>query len=118
MRASILSFPGTAAHLWYKKIDAKRRILVFQESFQLRYLLAQHVRRVTDASDDAETTGVGDCGCEFGTGGYVHAGEHDGVIDFEEVGDGGSELLWEMGLVFELGRGEGGDPGLTYVEMP
>lgn len=56
-------------------------------------MLTEHVGSVADATDDAEPAGVGDRGSEFRPGGDVHAGEHDGVVDFEEVGDGGAELL-------------------------
>lgn len=88
--ASILCLPRTTTHLRDQKIHAKRCIFVFQEPLQLGYLLTQHIWRVADASDDAETAGIGDCSCEFGTCGYVHTSEHDRVIDFEEVGDCGS----------------------------
>ena len=92
---SILCLSRIAANLRDQKIHAKRCILVFQESLQFGNLLTQHVRGVADASDDAETAGIGHRCCEFWTSGYVHTSEHDGVVDFEEVGDCCSELLWE-----------------------
>ena len=107
--ANLLRLPRATTNLRDQKIHAKGCVLVFQESLQLGNLLAQHVWRIADASDDAETAGVGDCSCKFWTRGYVHAGEHDGVVDFEEVGGCGSELLWDGVLVFPVLR-EMSDP--------
>ena len=92
--ASVLCLPGVASDLRDQKVHAKGCVFVLKETLELGNLLTQHVRCVADAADDAETAGIGDGGCEFGAGGYVHAGKHDGVVDFEEVGDCGSVLIW------------------------
>lgn len=92
-RDCLLRFSGTPTNLWDQEVDPERRILVIQEAFQLCDLLPQHVGRVADAADNTQAAGVGDCGGEFRTGGDVHAGEHDGVVDLEEIGRCGAELL-------------------------
>lgn len=50
-------------------------------------MFPEHVWCVAHSSDDTETSCIGDCGCEFGTGGNVHSSEEDWVRDLEEVGD-------------------------------
>ena len=90
--ANILRLPRITTNLRDQKIDTKWCVLVFQEPFQLGNLLTQHIWGVADASDDTETAGICDCSCEFWTSGDVHTGKHDGVVDFEEVCDCGSEL--------------------------
>ena len=89
----LLGLPSIATNLWDKEIDAKGRILVLQVGFQLRDLLSEHIWGITDAADDAEATGVGDGCCETGACGDIHPGEHDRVVDFEEIGDRGAELF-------------------------
>ena len=89
----LLRLSGTASDLGDEQVDTKWCVLVLQICLQLGNLLAQHVWGIAHAANDAETASVGDGGCEFGTCGYVHTGEHDGVIDLEEVGDRGAELL-------------------------
>jgi len=79
---SLLRLPRTPTNLRDQEIHPERRILVLQESLQLRNLLSQHVWCVADAADDAQAAGIGDRGSEFGTSGHVHSGEHDGVVDF------------------------------------
>lgn len=94
---NILRLPRIPAYLRDQQIHTERRILVFQEPLEFCDLLPEHVRRVAHPTDDAEAAGIGDCGGKFGAGGDVHTGEHDGVVDFEEVGHGGAELFWRMG---------------------
>ena len=106
--ASILCLPRVTPNLRNQKIHTKGCILVFQKSLELGNLFTQHIRRVADAPDDAETAGIGDRCCEFWTGGYVHTSEHDWVVDFEEVGDRGSKLFWEDYQYQICGGGEGG----------
>ena len=93
--ASILCLPRVTPNLRNQKIHTKGCILVFQKSLELGNLFTQHIWRVADTPDDAETAGIGDRCCEFWTSGYVHTGEHDWVVDFEEVGDRSSKLFWE-----------------------
>lgn len=94
---NVLGLASAPADLGKKQVDAKGGLLVDEEALELGDLLAQHLRGVADASDDAEATGVGDGGGELRTGGHVHAGEQNGVLDLEQIGDGGSELLCRTG---------------------
>jgi hypothetical protein len=89
----ILSFPGTAANLRNQEIDTERSILVVEEALEFRDLFSEHVRSVTYATDHTNTTGIGDGCCELGTGSHVHAGEHDGVCDLEQVGGDRADLF-------------------------
>ena len=93
--ANLLRLPRAAAHLRDQQVDTEWCILVFQKALQLGDLLAQHVGRVADAADNAQAASVGDSSGEFGAGGDVHAGEHDGVVDLEEVCDRRAELFWK-----------------------
>jgi hypothetical protein len=64
---------------------------------------------VADATDHTDATGVGDGCCELRAGGDVHAGEHDGVCDLEQVGGDRADLFWlgvsMVVLLFTLGEG-------------
>ena len=88
-----LRLPGAAADLREEQVDTERCALVFEVALQLGDLLAKHVWRVSDTTDHAEPACVADGCCELRAGGDVHAGEHDGVVDLEEVGGGGADLL-------------------------
>jgi len=88
-----LRLPGAAADLREKQVDTERRALVFEVALQLCDLLAQHVGRVSDSTDHAEAACVADGCCELRAGGHVHAGEHDRVVNLQEVGGGGADLL-------------------------
>lgn len=112
-KGGILRFSCTAPDLRNEKIHAKWCILVFQKHFQLGNLLTQHVWGVADASDDAETAGIGNSCCELWAGGYIHTSKHDGMVDFEEIGNCGSELLWKESQSWNFwdeggGNGKGG----------
>lgn len=91
-----LCFPGAAADLGYQKIDPKGSVLVVEETLQFCNLLAEHIGCVADTPDDAKATCVCDGCCELGSSSYIHTGEHDWVVDLEEVGDRGAELLWDV----------------------
>jgi hypothetical protein len=85
--------------LGQKEINAKRSILVCQEGLQFCDLFPEHVWCVAHSSDDTKTSCIGDCGCEFGTGGNVHSSQEDGMGDLEEVGDRCAEDLCKLLLV-------------------
>lgn len=94
---SLLGFPGAAADLGEKQVNAKGRVLVVEVLLELGDLLLQHVRGVADATDDTETAGVGDSSGELGTSGNVHAGKQNRVLDLEKIGDGSANLLYGCG---------------------
>ena len=89
----LLGLTRTSSDLGQKEINAKRSILVCQEGLQFCDLFPEHVWCVAHSSDDTETSCIGDCGCEFGTGGNVHSSEENRVVNFEEVGDRGAKYL-------------------------
>ena len=45
-------------------------------------------------TNDAETASICDCCCESWSSSYVHASQHDRMIDFKEVSDRSANLLW------------------------
>jgi hypothetical protein len=93
MKENVLGLASASADLGEKQVNTKGGVLVDEEALELGDLLAQHLWGVADASDDTEAASVGDCGGELGAGSHVHAGEQNGVLDLEQIGDGGSELL-------------------------
>lgn len=90
----VVGLASAAADLGKEQINTEGSVLVIEEALELSDLLAQHVRSVSDTTNDTETTSVGDSGSELRAGGNVHAREEDGVLDLEKIGDGSSELLW------------------------
>lgn len=90
----VVGLASAAADLGKEQINTERSVLVVEIALELSDLLAQHVRSVSDTTNDTETTSVGDSGSELRAGGNIHAREEDGMLDLEKIGDGGSELLW------------------------
>lgn len=105
----------TAANLRNQKVDSKWCVLVFQISLKLGYLFTEHIWCVANAANDAEPAGVGDSSGQLGARGYVHTSEHDRVVDLEEVGNRGAELLW---ICVSLRMLIGGELFVTHVEKP
>lgn len=46
------------------------------------------------ASDDTKSAGIGDRSSQLRAGGNVHASKNDWMLDLQEIGAGGSDLLW------------------------
>ena len=89
----LLGLACAAADLWEEQVNAEWGVLVLEEALELCNLLSQHVWGVSNTANDTDTAGVGDgCG-ELRTGGDVHAGKHDRVVDLEEIGGSGTDLL-------------------------
>ena len=88
-----LGLSCAAANLRNQEIDSERCVLVVQEALQLGNLLAQHLGGVTDTTNDTKTSGIGDGGGELRASGDVHAGQHDGVVDLQEIGACRAKLL-------------------------
>jgi hypothetical protein len=93
----LLSLPGTATNLRNQEVNTERCILVVEEALEFRDLFSEHVWGVADATDHTDATGIGDGCCELRTGSNVHASEHDGVCDLEQVGGDRTDLFW-MGV--------------------
>jgi hypothetical protein len=96
-RANVLCLASATANLGEKQIDTKWGVLVIEVALELVDLLLEHLGGVADAADDTKTARVGDGSGELGASGDVHAGEQDGVLDPEQVGDGRANLLCEDG---------------------
>jgi hypothetical protein len=101
----VLGLSGVASNLGQQQINAKGGVLVLQVLLHVFDLVPQHVGRVAHATNDTETTSVRDGGSKLGAGGNVHAGQQDGVLDAEHVGNGGPNLLYlrQMGRVSNAG---------------
>lgn len=89
----LLGLTGTTTDLRKKEIDTERSVLVLQVALQLSNLLAQHLWGVTDTTDDAETTGIGDRSSQLGAGSHVHASQQNWVVDLQEISDGSANNL-------------------------
>lgn len=96
---NVLGLSCTATDLWKEEINTERCVLVLEETLELSDLLPEHVWGVSNTADDPDAAGVGDCSGELGACGDVHAGQHDGVVDLQEIGGDGPDLLWQGGLV-------------------
>jgi hypothetical protein len=81
-----------------QQINAEWRTLVVQVALQLGDLLAEHVWRVPNAANDTQAACVCNGGSELGSGGHVHAGQHDGVLDLQQVGQLRADLLWDVSV--------------------
>ncbi len=92
--APILGLPCASPDLREQEINAERRCLVVQEALKLCDLLLQHLRRITNTANNAQTTGVRHRRRKLRAGRDVHAGEHDGVVDLQEIGNGRADLLY------------------------
>jgi hypothetical protein len=91
----VLGLAGAAADLGEEEIDTEGGVLVVEVGLELADLVAEHVGGVVDATEDTHATGVGDGGGQLRASGDVHAGEENGVVDPEELGDLGADLLCE-----------------------
>jgi len=65
-------------------------------ALQLLNLLLQHFRSVPNTADDSETPGVCDCCSQLRTGRDIHPSQEDGMIDFEQVSDWGTNSLYSV----------------------
>lgn len=114
----LLGLSCTATNLWEQEIDTERCVLVVQEALQLCDLLAEHVWSVADTADDTDTTSVGHSGGELRTSGHVHASKHDWVLDLEQIGRGGAELLcFRSACLVAGGLLQGGEGGIRGDAM-
>lgn len=91
--SGLLGLTGIATNLGDKQVNTKGSVLVVEVALELGNLLLEHLWSVSDTADDAHTAGVGDGSRQLGTGGDVHAGQQDGVLDLEKIGDGCADLL-------------------------
>lgn len=92
----LLGLAGVAANLGKKEIDTEGSLLVVKVLLDLIDLLPEHLGGVADTTEDTHTAGIGDSRRQLGASGDVHAGEEDGVLDPEEIGDVGANLLYKV----------------------
>lgn len=78
-----LGLAGASTDLGEQQVNTKGSVLVIQKALELSNLLTEHVGGVSNTSDNSQSTGVGDRGSQFGTGGHVHTRQEDGVVDLE-----------------------------------
>lgn len=116
MGLDVLGLSCTTANLWEEEVDTEWSILVLEEALELGNLLTEHVWSVADTADDTDTAGVGDGGGELRPGGDVHAGKHDWVLDLEEIGGGGANLLCRALLLVDVARALRGIRGWPAYE--
>lgn len=64
-----------------------------QVALQLCNLFTEHFRCVADTTNDTQATSIGDSGGQLGTSGHIHTCQQDGVVDLEQIGEGGTDLL-------------------------
>lgn len=92
-RRVLLGLAGTAANLGKEKVDTEGSVLVGQVALEFGDLFAQHLGGIADATDDTQTTGVGDSSGQLGTRSHVHACQQDGVVDLKQISDRGTDLF-------------------------
>ena len=99
----LLGLPSTTTNLRNKKINTKWCVLVGQEALEFCDLFSEHVWCVANATDHANTASIGDCCCELRASSNVHASEHDGVCDLEQVGSNRADLFcWDVSMLFTI----------------
>jgi hypothetical protein len=91
----ILGLASGAANLGKEKVDTEGSVLVREIALELVNLFPEHFGRVTDTTDDTETTSVGDGSGQLRAGSHVHTCQQDGVVDLEQIGEGGTDFLWK-----------------------
>lgn len=74
-----------ATDLWQQEVDTEGSVLVVQILLELLDVLPEHLGRVSDTTNDAQTTCIGDCCCESWAGSNVHAGQDNWVLDAKEL---------------------------------
>lgn len=93
MEVDVLGLACATTNLGKQQIDTEGRALVVEIALQLGDLLSQHVRRVSNTSQHTESSGVCDGSSELRTGGDIHAGEKNGMLDLQQVGELCADLL-------------------------
>lgn len=101
----VVGLSGVATNLGQKQIDTEGSLLVGQGLLELGNLLTQHVGGVTDTTYDAQTAGIGNGCSQLGTSSNVHTSQQDGMLDLEQLGNGGANLLRRSHLVWFCGAG-------------
>ena len=107
----VLGLASATTDLREQEIDTKWRILVIQVTLELGNLLSQHVRCVTNTTNNTKAASVSDSSSELGTSSHIHASQQNGVLDLEQISELGAELLYVMSAAMRERR-----KTTTYVE--
>lgn len=97
-----LGLAGAATDLGEKQVNTEGSVLVCEVALELGNLLSEHIGGIADTADDTEATGIADSSSQLGTGSDVHAGQQHGVLDPEEIGDRGTDLLCRVAMWLAL----------------
>jgi hypothetical protein len=89
-----LGLTCATTNLGEQKVDAEWCILVIQVALELSNLLSQHVRCVTDTTDDTKTASIGNSSSKLGPSSHVHTSQYDGVLDLQQISELRADLLW------------------------
>jgi hypothetical protein len=89
----LLGLAGASANLGEKQVDTEGSVLVIQVALQLGDLLTEHIRSITNTTDNAQTAGVGDSSRQLRASGHVHTSQQNGVVDLKQIGDGSADDL-------------------------
>lgn len=95
----LLGLTGTATDLGEEEVDTEGGILILQVALQLSDLFAEHIRSITNTTDDTQTTGIGDRSSQLRASGHVHTSQQNGVVDLKQIGDGSTDDLWGRNIV-------------------
>mmetsp|Transcript_17281 Transcript_17281/g.35088 ORF Transcript_17281/g.35088 Transcript_17281/m.35088 type:complete len:422 (-) Transcript_17281:113-1378(-) len=85
----VIRLPRTLADLGEQEVDPERQILVPEALLQVVDLLLELLGGVPDSADHPETTTVGYSRRQLRTSSNIHTGQHDRVLDAQELGEGG-----------------------------
>lgn len=94
--SNILGLSRVSANLRQKQVNTERRVLIVQKALEFGNLVLEHLRGVTNATNNTETTSVRDSGSQLGASSHVHSSEQNGVVDLQEIRDRRAELFWIM----------------------
>lgn len=89
----VVGLPSATADLGKQEINTEGGVLVVQVALQFADLFTEHIRGIPNTTNNTETTRVGDSGSQLRASGDVHTGQQDGVVDLEQVGHRGADLL-------------------------
>jgi hypothetical protein len=89
----LLGLASTATNLGKEQVDTEGSVLIIQEALQLGDLLTEHIRSITNTTDNTQTTGIGDSSRQLRASGHVHTSQQNGVVDLKQIGDGSADDL-------------------------
>lgn len=113
----LLGLASTAANLGEEQVDTEGSVLIIQVALQLGDLLPEHIRSVTNTTDNTQTTGVGDRSRQLRASGHVHTSQQNRVVDLQQIGDGSADDLCGDDTVSTCLEGETKRNGKTVEQL-